>query len=212
MTSPVTDAKRRLLDHLLVVDHATAPELAVQLGLTDAGIRQHLDALADAGLVETVKIAASGRGRPPLAYRVTGAAHSLYPDRHVDLTVELLAAMRESLGDAAVATVLAVRSEAQRASYERQLAPKSTLAKRAAALATIRTAEGYAATSTALPAGAVTLTEHHCPIARAAESCTALCDAELTLFRSALGPGVAVERTEHLMAGHSRCSYTLRPT
>ena len=212
MAQPVTDAKRRLLDHLLMVDHATAPELAVELALTDAGIRQHLDALVTAGLVETAKVATTGRGRPPVAYRVTPAAHALYPDRHVDLTVELLSAMRETLGDSAITTVLAARSAAQQAVYEREVLTKGPLLRRAASLAALRSAEGYSATATPQPGGAVTLTEYHCPIARAAQSCAALCDAELTLFRTVLGPNVAIERREHLMAGDPRCSYTLRPT
>jgi predicted ArsR family transcriptional regulator len=211
MLPQVTDAKRRLLDHLLVVEHATAPDLAGRLSLTDAGIRQHLDALVEAGLVEPVKLAASGRGRPPMAYRVTAAAHDLYPDRHVDLTVELLSAMRRVLGDQAVANVLADRGATQRAAYQHEVSAKASLSKRVATLAAMRSAEGYAATSTSEPNGSVTLTEHHCPIAAAARSCGELCDAELTLFRSVLGPNVTIERREHLMAGDQRCSYSVRP-
>ncbi len=52
--------------------------------------------------------------------------------------------------------------------------------------------------------------ENHCPICAAAEACQGLCAGELKLFRAVLGPGVAVERTEHLLDGARRCVYLVR--
>jgi len=37
-----------------------------------------------------------------------------------------------------------------------------------------------------------------------------LCRSELALFRAVLGPGVEVERTEHILAGARRCAYRIR--
>jgi predicted ArsR family transcriptional regulator len=47
-------------------------------------------------------------------------------------------------------------------------------------------------------------------VCSAAAACTGLCRGELELFRTVLGPEVAVERTQHLMAGDARCVYQVR--
>jgi predicted ArsR family transcriptional regulator len=58
--------------------------------------------------------------------------------------------------------------------------------------------------------GSLRLIENHCPICAAAEVCTGLCDGELALFESVLGPKVTVERTEYLLDGDRRCTYAIR--
>lgn len=207
----VSEAKQRLLQQLVTRDHATASQLARALGLTDAAIRQHLDALETAGLVEPVALPAAGRGRPATAFRLLPAAHDYFPDRHDDLTAELLSAISEALGDDALDEVLAVRARRQRSAYAAAVPPKAPLAKRVEILASLRTAEGYLAEATSLPDGSMTLVEHHCPIADAARGCGGLCDHELAVFQAVIGPGAEVERTQHLLAGDGRCSYHVRP-
>ncbi|MCB0922020.1 MAG: MarR family transcriptional regulator, partial [Actinobacteria bacterium] len=90
---PVADlsgAKRRIIERLKRADTATAPELATEFGLTDTAIRQHLEALEAAELVERSVAPAVGRGRPPVHWRLTEAATPLFADRHADLTVDLI--------------------------------------------------------------------------------------------------------------------------
>lgn len=55
--------------------------------------------------------------------------------------------------------------------------------------------------------GTFVLVENHCPICAAATACQGFCTSELDLFRSVLGPGVDVERTEHIVGGDRRCAY-----
>ncbi len=203
--SDLSVAKRRLIDRLKVVESATAPELAVVFGLTETAIRQHLDALEAAGLVEQIPTTPVGRGRPPAAWRLTAAAAEVFPDRHGDLAVELLDAIRSALGPDALDAVLAARSE-----HVSALAPTLGLGDRVALLATRRSAEGYLAESLRNADGSFTLIEHHCPIAHAARSCGELCDHELAQFRLVLGPDATVMRSHHLMAGDRRCAYVVR--
>lgn len=59
--------------------------------------------------------------------------------------------------------------------------------------------------------GAFLFVENHCPICVAASECQGFCAAELDLFRSVLGPGVAIEREDHIVAGARRCAYCIRP-
>jgi predicted ArsR family transcriptional regulator len=208
----LTDAKRRIIERLKRVESATAPELAAGFGLTDTAVRQHLEGLESLGLVERSASEPAGRGRPPVAWRLTPIATSLFPDRHADLTVELIGSIRDALGEKGLAKVLGSRARAQEAGYTRALPDPSTtpLADRIARLAEVRTAEGYLAEALPEGDGAMLLVEHHCPIADAARSCSGLCQSELELFRKVLGDDVVVERTQHLIAGDQRCAYRIR--
>jgi predicted ArsR family transcriptional regulator len=207
----LTDAKRRVLERLKRVDGATASELAAQLGVTETGVRQHLDALEQHGLVQRSARPAEGRGRPPVTWSLTSLATGLFPDRHGDLTLELLDAIRAAVGDAGLDQVIDARAGRQLRAYQAAMpaGPDVSLRRRVGALARQRSAEGYMAE--ARPDGDdLLLVEHHCPVCSAATACAGLCRGELELFRSVLGDDVVVERTQHLMAGDPRCVYRVR--
>ncbi len=205
----VTDAKRRVLDRLKRTEAMTAAELASALELTEAAVRQHLDGLAELGLVDGRDRPARGRGRPPVEWSLTAIAMELFPDRHSDLTVELIQAIRNAVGDAGLERVIDERLRGQLEAYRRVVPSGGSLRQRVSALARQRTAEGYMAE--VLPDGAsLLLVEHHCPVCTAATECQGLCRGELELFRAALGDGVAIERTSHLLSGDARCTYRIR--
>ena len=50
----LSDTKRRIIERLKRLESATATGLAAEFGLTDTALRQHLDALEDAGMVDTL--------------------------------------------------------------------------------------------------------------------------------------------------------------
>jgi predicted ArsR family transcriptional regulator len=204
-------SKRRIVERLKRAD-ATAAELARALGMTEAGVRQHLDALAEHGLVSSSTRASEGRGRPPTVWTLTDLAQDLFPDRHDDLTVDLITAVRAALGEDGLQKVIDARAETQRAAYERAIPKRASLRDRVEALALVRTDEGYLAEVVDDPEGrGVLLVEHHCPICTAASACAGLCTSELDLFRTVMGPRVTVERTQHLLGGDRRCAYRIAP-
>ena len=211
VASDLSGAKRRIIERLKRADSATAPELAAEFGLTDTAIRQHLEALENAELVERVVAPSSGRGRPPVHWRLAPSASSLFADRHSDLTVELIASIRSALGEEALDAVVRTRAERQLATYRGVLDGAADTVERVRRIAELRSAEGYLAEAVESD-GHVTLVEHHCPIQGAADSCAGLCSAELDLFQKALGPDVTVAREQHLLDGGQRCAYrvTLR--
>jgi predicted ArsR family transcriptional regulator len=172
-------------------------------------VRQHLEALEAAGLVSRTATAPAGRGRPPVTWLLTDLAGELFPDRHADLTVELVEAVRTSLGDEALDRVLSARAEHQIASYRRLLGSSAAVPVRVRKLAAQRSLEGYLAEVVA-DGDDLVLVEHHCPIADAAHACAGLCAKELETFRAALGDDVEVERTQHLISGDTRCAYRIR--
>jgi predicted ArsR family transcriptional regulator len=203
----LSDAKRRIVERLKRLDHATAVDLADEFGLTDAAVRQHLDALEALDLVERAPMAPNGRGRPPVAWRLTPAATELFPDRHGDLTVGLIDAIRAVHGDDGLDRVIEARTAQQRAAYRAALPGRAASVKvRVRRLAELRSAEGYLAEAMS-DGDAMVLVEHHCPVCDAASVCQGLCRAELDLFRSVLGDDVEVERTQHLLSGGTRCAY-----
>jgi predicted ArsR family transcriptional regulator len=201
--------KRNIVERLKRAD-ATVADLAATLDMTEAGVRQHLDALAENGLVESHTRPSEGRGRPPTVWTLTDLADDLFPDRHDDLTVELISAVRNALGEQGLARVIDARADVQRAAYRRAVPARGSLRKRAEALARVRSDEGYVAEVVDDPDGkGVLLLEHHCPICTAATACQGLCTSELELFREVMGPDATVERTQHVLAGDRRCAYRI---
>ena len=189
----------------------TAAQLADRLDVTGVAIRQHLAVLEEEGLVEH---ATERRpvGRPAKRWSLTARAAERFPDTHADLTVELLTAMRKVFGEEGVERLIHERALEQRKVYRKRLPAKTApLADRVAALAELRSEEGYMAAWEEEADGSFLLLENHCPICAAASVCQGFCKDELDLFRSVLGNGVQVERTEHLLADARRCAYRIAP-
>ena len=205
------DTKRRIVERLKRVESATATDLAAEFGLTDTALRQHLDALEEAGMVTRSMAEPTGRGRPPVHWQLATTAADGFPDRHGELTVELLGSVRKALGERALDRVIADRSDRQAACYMQSLAAIGDLGDRVRRLADLRTVEGYVA-EVRTDDGAYILIEHHCPIREAAVACGALCGAELDVFQRVLGPGAKVTRIQHVLAGDRRCAYRVEST
>lgn len=204
----LSGAKRRIIERLKRADSATAPELAAEFGLTDTAIRQHLEALEAVELVERVVAPSSGRGRPPVHWRLAPAAGSLFADRHSDLTVDIIASIRSALGEEALDKVVKARAERQLANYLARIEGATTVSEKVHRIAELRNAEGYLAEAIDGD-GEVTLVEHHCPIRGAADSCSGLCTAELELFQKAVGAEATVAREQHVLDGGQRCAYRI---
>ncbi len=203
----LSPSKRRIVD-ALKRRPLTGPELAGLFELTPEAIRQHLSDLAEHGLIRSSQRASSGAGRPPVEWSLTELALDLFPDRHADLTVSLIASIRSALGEAELDAVVAERTAEQLRDYRGRL---RGVDDKVAALAALRSDEGYMAEVTEAPDGnGRLLIEHHCPICDAAKVCQGLCRSELELFQAALGSRVTVTREQHLLAGDERCVYRIQ--
>jgi predicted ArsR family transcriptional regulator len=196
----------RILFQLKTRGPRAAAEIGARLGMTSVGARQHLAKLAAAGLVES-EDQRHGRGRPRKHWRLTDAGHARFPDRHSDLTVELLSATRSVFGEAGLAKLVRHRERQSLAAYARQLAGRRSLRGKLDLLAAIRSSEGYMATVTAEGWRGYLFVENHCPICAAAATCQGLCRSEIAIFRAVLGKDVRVTRTDHILAGARRCAY-----
>src|SRR5215204_1499950 len=185
-------------------------QLAERLGLTAMAVRLHLYALQGEGLV-TAEDRPVPVGRPAKSWRLTREADRHFPEAYAELSVALIDAMQETFGAEGLNRVLESRCARQRADYAKRIRPADPLGKRLEELARVRTEEGYMAEVRAEEGGGLLLVENHCPICAAANACQGFCSTELDLFRSVLGPGVEVERVEHVVSGDQRCAYRVRP-
>ena len=188
----------------------TARSLAERLDLTAVAIRQHLELLLTEGLVEFTE-QRQPVGRPSRAWELTAAGHARYPNGHAELTVDLLKSMQTAFGSDALDRLVEARTKDLVKRYRTRMSDQTELPKRIAALVKIRSEEGYMAAWSRGSSGSFTLVENHCPICAAAEICQGLCSGELQLFRSLLGPGIHIEREEHILEGSRRCAYRITP-
>jgi predicted ArsR family transcriptional regulator len=210
-TSGIGDAQRRIVDHLKRAGACTTATIADALSVTTQAVRPQLVELEERGLVIAETLVTGTRGRPPIGWALSPLAIELFPDRHGDLTVELLQTMRSVLGEGALEAVLSARDRDHLAELDRRMThlDPSDLLGRATVLAEQRTRQGYMAEVNRI-GDELVLTEHHCPVCAAASECQSLCRNELELFRAAIGPAGEVERSEHLLSGDQRCVYRIR--
>ncbi len=206
--SPRSSAERVLMA-LKMHGTLSAAALGAQLGTTGEAARQQLLRLAQEGLVVSTS-SSRGVGRPTQSWALSPAAQARFPDTHAALTVHLLAMVRQTLGEGALDTLIGAREAETRAAYETALANQLTLRDKVAALAALRTAEGYMAEWREESNGTLLLVENHCPICAAATACQGFCRAELDVFSAVLGPDTQVQREEHIVSGGRRCSYSIR--
>ncbi|MDO8902212.1 MAG: MarR family transcriptional regulator [Phenylobacterium sp.] len=198
-----------ILTHLKTVGPATTAALAARLGISRQATRQQVERLAEAGLVEG-RNERAGVGRPRASWTLTTAGHARFPETHAQLTVELLAAVREEFGLEGLNRLIARRESDSARGYQAAMVGADDLEARVRRLAGLRAAEGYMAEWSSTQDGAFLLVENHCPICAAASACQGFCRSELQLFRDLLAPA-KVERIDHILQGARRCAYLVTP-
>jgi predicted ArsR family transcriptional regulator len=205
-------APRPAADRLLGLLKTGGPQstgaLAAALGVTTEAARQQLLKMAADGLV-TARSESHGVGRPAQVWSLTAAGNARFPDRHSELTVQLIRTVRTELGQAALDGLIDSRSQEARSCYIAAMAGSVDLADRVVRLADIRSREGYMA-EWKRDGTDFLLIENHCPICAAATECQGFCRSELEVFSEALGPEVSIDRTEHIVAGARRCVYRIQ--
>src|ERR1044072_2090734 len=209
--APSERKTRRAIAKLLKTEGPIdSAQLAERLGLTAMAVRQHLYALQREGLV-TAEERPVPIGRPGKFWGLTRGADHLFPEAYAELSVALIDSVKDAFGDEGLERVLTSRCARQRVDYGKRIRPKDPLERKLNELAKVRTEEGYMAEIRREDDESFLLVENHCPICAAANACQGFCSTELDLFRSVLGPGVTVERAEHIIKGDQRCVYKIQP-
>ncbi len=200
---------RSILDH----GPSTVADLAARLGLTQAAVRRHLDALVADDVVQPRDqrvYGARGRGRPAKVFALTDSGRDAFDQSYDKLAADALRWIAGSAGggadgEAAVAAFARARVEGLAKTYRAAIeaaAPES----RIEALARALTADGYAATARSTPGQrrGEQLCQHHCPVAHVAEQYPQLCEAETEIFSRLLG--THVQRLATIAHGDGVCT------
>jgi predicted ArsR family transcriptional regulator len=201
----------RLCREVLAQGPVTAPQLAATLGLTQAAVRRHLDALLESGLVEIRQPARRprGRGRPARQFVATEAGHAAMTSEYDALASSALRFLAEIAGDAAVRRFASERIGGLEARYRPVMdAAGDDPQVRATALARVLSDDGYAASARPMeldgaPVG-TQLCQGHCPVQNVAAEFPQLCEAETEAFSRLLG--VHVQRLATLAHGEHVCT------
>jgi predicted ArsR family transcriptional regulator len=191
----------------------SAAALGSTLGLTPAAVRRHLDHLLEGGLIEsqTARVYGNrGRGRPARVFAITDAGRSAFEHTYDDLAASALRFLAERAGPDAVAE-FARRQVAELERKYRPVVDAAPDAGKVKALAQALSADGYAATASAMRAGQKAgvaageqLCQHHCPVAHVAAEYPQLCEAETEAFGRLLG--TPVQRLATIAHGDGVCT------
>lgn len=197
----------RLLYLLKTRGPQTAVALSENVGTSSVAVRQHMEKLAQKGLVENEDRRESV-GRPKKYWKLTPEGDQKFPDRHSDLTLEMINSVIDVFGEEGLEQLIAKREKRSMQAYGDRLANADTLKKKVTELANIREQEGYMAEIEVVDGGYL-LHENHCPICVAATACQGFCRSELNLFERVLGSDAQVTRENHIVSGARRCTYKI---
>ncbi|EOD81694.1 transcriptional regulator [Grimontia sp. AD028] len=186
----------------------SARVLADEMGLTTMGIRQHLQAMEDEGLLDFSDIRVKV-GRPTRHWSLTAEGHRRFADSHGDLAISVIDSVESLFGEAGLKKVIQQREEKTLQHYRDALKDCHNLKAKLETLAYLRESEGYMAELQEIEEGFL-LIENHCPICQAAKRCPALCKSEKNIFRTVLGDEYLVTREEHIIEGQRRCTYRVQ--
>lgn len=209
-----TDAPARSLVSLLGAQRATiveqlhrdgdasVAEVARELGISEVATRRHLGVLVDEGLVAGSTVP-RGRGRPPIRYRLTAAAHQLFPQGYDRFATEVLDFLADAHGRDGLRAFLRWRLERE-VSGLRDAVDADDLHDRLEQLAHALSDAGFAASVTPQGDG-FSLTQEHCAIYDVAKDHPEICAYEAATFSKVLGRDVTLSRRQTLAGGSSAC-------
>jgi len=201
----------KTIERLLFLIKTRGPQTAVVLGelvgTTSVAVRQHMEKLAQLGFVVSEDRRESV-GRPKKYWQLAEKGNQRFPDRHADLTIDMISSVLDTFGEEGLDKLIAKREQRSLETYKSKLKGKQGLGARVKVLAKIRESEGYMAEIEKLEDGYL-LHENHCPICIAATNCQGFCRSELRLFEKVLGENAQIKRESHIVSGARRCTYRI---
>jgi DeoR family transcriptional regulator, suf operon transcriptional repressor len=210
-TPSISDSRRGVIDALKQRGEADVDELADDLTMTVAGVRQHLATLADEGLVESREAPRSQgeRGRAKRLYTLTARSEPLFPKAYDELANDLLRHAADEDGTL-VERIFVRRRDSRIDNARARLAPKRSLRAKVAELTRILDEDGYLAEYEVLDHGRFRIIEHNCAILAVATRHPSACRSEIEFLQAVL-PDTTVERVSHIVAGAHQCAYVVTP-
>ncbi len=196
----------KILEHIKRHGYSTVPELSEVVDLNIETVRSHLRDLDGGGLVERAGRRPDGPGRPEILYRLTTAAHALFPSQDGELLQELVEYLERSGQPELVRDFLQERMEARRAECQARVEGLEGT-ERLEEVARILSEEGFMAEVRSNRPGQSTLRLCHCPMRKLVDVTTAPCQAEVSFIQDLLGEEVS--RVSYIPSGDASCRYVL---
>lgn len=197
--------RRSILQLLRRHGQMSAIELSDALAIGAVGIRQHLTALEQEGLVYVCGLRRNV-GRPAHLYALTERAEAFFPKHYERLVCELIDSVAAVGGEPAVKEML----EQRRKMLFTRLAPQLTDKPRATQVAILAEAlaeQGYMCECEQSEKGDLFLTQYNCPFDGVARRYPQICAQELRLYEDLLE--TTIERDTTIAEGGHCCRYRI---
>ncbi|MFM8290363.1 MAG: helix-turn-helix transcriptional regulator [Planctomycetia bacterium] len=208
MSSSTTHSQRAtdaaVIELLRVESALEIGDLAAALGVTPTAIRQRLERLMKAGLVERAAVSRP-RGRPAHAYSLTAEGRHSGGDNFRDLALVLWREIR-GVRDPAVRQGLLSRIGTAMASLYRREVSGDDPAGRLRSLAGVMRQKGVSCDVAGGDGDLAVLTSYSCPYPELAEQDRSICAAERLMLQDLVGTSVAL--SECRLDGGTCCRFT----
>lgn len=201
-----TSTRQQMLMLLKTNGSMSAAQLAVELNMTEMGVRRHLYSLEEEGMLE-IEMVRQPMGRPLRTYRLSTQGDEQFPKQYHQLILDLLREMEVWPEEEGIGKLFESRKQSLIEKYAPQMG-QSSLDERVEALGTIQDNNGYMVETEREEDGSWLLHEYNCPIAQVAQHYKQPCACELALFRELLDADVT--RIECIAEQGMRCTYRIR--
>jgi predicted ArsR family transcriptional regulator len=200
----LSETRREVLLHIKHRGGATIAELALHLGISDEGTRQHLIYLERSGWIvrRDTGLYAGRSGRPASVYLVSPKGEVFFPKKYEELTVALFEAVSDLYGEDAIRSTLARIADARVKEWSRRLEGKSLDEKLELLKNYYREGDEFVSLQRNEQ---VTIVERNCPFLNVACSKPVLCSLTVNVLTRLLG--YEVRRLRTFQRGDGCCEF-----
>lgn len=203
MTSNTRD---RVLKSLLLNQRSSVNDLAEAVGINPISVRHHVNKLEAEGLIQSEE-ERHGVGRPRLVYSLTEKGMEQFPKRYLNLTLRLLAQIKDNLSEKKVGEIFQDIAVDLADSLTEDLQLESLdLDERMDVLQKILTSEGFTVSVTEDEENFY-LIEASCPYHHVGQDFPEICALDQALITHITS--VSPHRIECILNGDQQCKYRL---
>ncbi len=203
MTSNTRD---RVLKSLLLNQRSSVNNLAEAVGINPISVRHHVNKLEAEGLIQSEE-ERHGVGRPRLVYSLTEKGMEQFPKRYLNLTLRLLAQIKDNLSEKKVGEIFQDIAVDLADSLTEDLQLESLdLGERMDVLQKILTSEGFTVSVTEDEENFY-LIEASCPYHHVGQDFPEICALDQALITHITS--VSPHRIECILNGDQQCKYRL---
>lgn len=177
----------KLLECLKTSGGLPVAEIARELDISYMGAKQHCEKLLEQGYLSTWRVPRDGAGRPEKLYRLTGKCDDMFPQAGVELSLELLASVKQLFGENAPDRLLFQYFESLRDRWIKPVQRGKSMVERATRLADLRDSYGCFSKCHYSPSSGFRIEEYHHPMKRVFEQYPAAVAMEFRMLEQLLG-------------------------